>query len=40
MTVDLPPYMTLTQNEQTRKATLKIEDRQERKQREMWGKKS
>ena len=31
--------MTLDQNLETRKATLKIPDRKERKHREMWGEK-
>ena len=37
MTVQLPPYMSLDHNKETRKATLSILDREERKQREMWG---
>ena len=38
MSVQLPPYMSLQHNKDTRKATLSILDREERKQREMWGK--
>ncbi|KAK4696889.1 large subunit ribosomal protein L6, partial [Lecanoromycetidae sp. Uapishka_2] len=37
MTVQLPPYMTLEHNKETRKASLSILDREVRKQREMWG---
>ncbi len=37
MTVQLPPYMTLSHNKETNKASLSILDREERKQREMWG---
>ncbi|MCJ1273304.1 hypothetical protein MMC21_001094 [Puttea exsequens] len=37
MSVQLPPYMTLTLNKETKKASLSIRDREERKQREMWG---
>ncbi|MCJ1419503.1 hypothetical protein MMC32_005858 [Xylographa parallela] len=37
MSMALPTYMTLDQNLETRKATLKIPDRKERKHREMWG---
>ena len=33
----IPPYMTFEQDPAVRKATLKITDREERKQREMWG---
>ena len=35
--VQLPPYMSLDYDKETRKATLSIKDRKERKQREMWG---
>ena len=38
MSVQLPPYMSLEHNKDTRKATLSVLDREERKQREMWGK--
>ena len=37
MTVQIPPYMSLDHDKETRKATLNILDREERKQREMWG---
>ena len=37
MSVQLPPYMSLDHNQETRKASLNILDRDERKQREMWG---
>lgn len=37
MSVQLPPYMSLEHNQETRKATLSVLDREERKQREMWG---
>lgn len=37
MTVQLPPYMSINHNKETRKASLSILDREERKQREMWG---
>ena len=37
MTMQLPPYMALDLDRETRKATLRILDREERKQREMWG---
>lgn len=37
MSVQLPPYMSLEHNKETRKATLSVLDREERKQREMWG---
>lgn len=37
MTIQIPPYMSLDHDKATRKATLKILDREERKQREMWG---
>ncbi|KAL6714387.1 54S ribosomal protein L6 mitochondrial [Lecanora helva] len=37
MSLQLPPYMTIEQNPDTRKATLSILDREQRKQREMWG---
>lgn len=37
MTIQIPPYMSLDHDKETRKATLKILDREERKQREMWG---
>ncbi len=37
ISVKLPSYMNLSQDETTRKATLTISDRKERKQREMWG---
>ena len=37
MTLDIPSYMTLDHNSEARKATLSIEDRDVRQQREMWG---
>ena len=37
MTVQIPPYMSLDHNKETRKAILSILNREERKQREMWG---
>ncbi|MCJ1451383.1 hypothetical protein MMC28_001719 [Mycoblastus sanguinarius] len=37
MFLELPPYMSLDHNKETRKASLSILDRKERKQREMWG---
>ena len=37
MSVKLPPYMSLDHNAKTRKASLSILDREQRKQREMWG---
>lgn len=37
LTVQLPLYMSLQQDEKARKALLSIQDRKERKQREMWG---
>lgn len=37
MSVNLPPYMSLEHNKETRKAILSVLDREERKQREMWG---
>ncbi|KAL2049222.1 hypothetical protein ABVK25_010489 [Lepraria finkii] len=37
MTVQLPPYMSLSHDKEKRKATLSILDREQRKQREMWG---
>ena len=37
MTMQIPPYMSFDHDKETRKATLKILDREERKQREMWG---
>lgn len=37
MSVKLPPYMSLDHNTKTRKASLSILDRKQRKQREMWG---
>jgi large subunit ribosomal protein L6 len=37
ISVKLPSYMNLSQDETTRKATLTISDHKERKQREMWG---
>ena len=37
MSVQLPPYMSLDHDKDTRKASLSILDREERKQREMWG---
>ena len=37
MTIQIPLYMSLDHDKETRKATLKILDREERKQREMWG---
>ena len=37
MSLQLPPYMSLENDKETRKASLSILDREERKQREMWG---
>ncbi|KAL9135587.1 MAG: hypothetical protein Q9175_003219 [Cornicularia normoerica] len=37
MSVQLPHYMSLDHDKETRKASLSILDREERKQREMWG---
>lgn len=37
MSVQLPPYMSIQHNKDTRKVTLSILDREQRKQREMWG---
>ncbi|KAL9067651.1 MAG: hypothetical protein Q9161_006733 [Pseudevernia consocians] len=37
MSAQLPPYMSLDHDEETRKASLRILDRDVRKQREMWG---
>ncbi len=37
MTVQIPPYMSLDHDKETRKAILSILNREERKQREMWG---
>lgn len=37
MSVQLPPYMSLDHDKETRKASLSILDREQRKQREMWG---
>lgn len=37
MSVQLPPYMSLDHDKETRKASLRILDREQRKQREMWG---
>lgn len=37
MSVKLPPYMKLDHDRDTRKASLSILDREQRKQREMWG---
>lgn len=37
MSLQLPHYVKLDYNEATRKASFKVEDRKERKQREMWG---
>ncbi|CAF9922170.1 hypothetical protein IMSHALPRED_005602 [Imshaugia aleurites] len=37
MSVKLPPYMRLEHDTDTRKASLSILDREQRKQREMWG---
>ena len=36
-TVPIPPYMTLNQDVETKKATLIVQDKDVRKQREMWG---
>ena len=35
--LQLPPYMSLEHNKETGKASLSILDRNNRKQREMWG---
>ena len=40
MTLQLPPYMGLDLDLETRKANLRVLNRGERKQREMWGKLS
>jgi large subunit ribosomal protein L6 len=37
LTVQIPPYMELEHDEATRKAVVKIQDAQQRDQREMWG---
>ncbi|MCJ1336396.1 hypothetical protein MMC09_001672 [Bachmanniomyces sp. S44760] len=37
MTLQLPPYMAIDHDQAKRKATISIQDREERKQREMWG---
>ena len=37
MTIQIPPYMSLDHDKESRKATLNILDREVRKQREMWG---
>ncbi|KAM0803746.1 ribosomal protein L6, alpha-beta domain-containing protein [Usnea florida] len=37
LSVKLPPYMSLNHNMKTRKASLSVLDRKQRKQREMWG---
>ena len=37
MTIQIPPYMSLDHDKESRKATLNIVDREVRKQREMWG---
>lgn len=37
MSFQLPHYLTLKYDETTRKATMTVEDRKIRKQREMWG---
>ena len=37
LNLDIPSYMNLQQDAETRKATLSIPDKEERKQREMWG---
>lgn len=36
----IPPYMTIKQNQDTRKTTLHIPSQTERKHREMWGRRS
>ena len=38
MSLQLPPYMSFSHNEETKKAMIKVEDKTIRKQREMWGK--
>lgn len=37
MSLQIPSYMTLNHNQETRKATFSIVDKEVRKQREMWG---
>lgn len=37
ISLQLPHYLSLKYNEVTRKATMTVEDRNVRKQREMWG---
>ena len=37
MSVKLPHYLSLKYDEASRKATMTVEDRKVRKQREMWG---
>lgn len=37
MSLQLPHYLKFDYDEATRKASFKVEDRKERKQREMWG---
>ena len=37
MSVEVPSYMTFSQDVDSRKATLSIDDKSVRKQREMWG---
>ena len=37
LNLKIPSYMDLKQDAETRKATLSVPDREERKQREMWG---
>ncbi|KAK6846404.1 54S ribosomal protein L6- mitochondrial [Apiospora arundinis] len=35
--LEIPPYLTITQDAETRKAVLSIEDREAKQQMEMWG---
>ena len=37
LSLEMAPYLTFEHNESTRKASIKVQDRNERKQREMWG---
>lgn len=37
LNLSIPPYLTVTQDTETRHATLTIEDRNEKRQMEMWG---
>jgi hypothetical protein len=37
MVMQIPPYMRFSHDPETRKATLEVQNRGERQQREMWG---